>query len=245
MSLNTPEIRQRALAQRLARGGELDLAALAGEFGVSTDTMRRDLIALEERGLVERVRGGAVPRAVPAVPMTERRNVLSEAVLTLALAQVAGANTLVLDGGTSVAALAARLQPRAGLLVVTPAPAVALAAQACGIEVALIGGTMSARGGIATGAETCAALARIAADVTVLGACGLDAEFGLSSDDAGESAVKATMAACAPRCLILTGAEKVGTRARHRTLPPETIDLVITDRALPALAEAPFEILHA
>ena len=49
MSLNTPETRQRALAQRLAQGAELDLALLAGEFGVSTDTVRRDLIALEER----------------------------------------------------------------------------------------------------------------------------------------------------------------------------------------------------
>lgn len=244
MSLNTPEIRQRALAQRLAQGAELDLAALAGEFGVSPDTMRRDLIALEARGLVERVRGGAVPRAVPAGPMAARCNSLSEAVLGLGLAQLRGASTLVLDGGTSVAALAARLEPVPGLLVITPSPAAALAAQARGIEVALIGGTLSPRGGLATGAETCAALAAVAADIAILGACGLEAEFGLSSDDAAESAVKAAMAACAARTLVLTGGDKIGRRARHRTLMPEQIFRVVTDGPAPSLRDAPFEVLH-
>ena len=70
--LNTPEARQGILKGRAAEGSPLVLTHLAEEFGVSTDTIRRDLLALEAQGAVQRVRGGALPVAAPAAPMLER-----------------------------------------------------------------------------------------------------------------------------------------------------------------------------
>ena len=58
---NSPEARQEALRQRLESGLSLSLTALAEEFGVSVDSARRDLKALESRGLARCIRGGALP----------------------------------------------------------------------------------------------------------------------------------------------------------------------------------------
>ena len=55
------EERQQAMAQLISRRGRLSVVQLAGEFEVTTETVRRDLTALEQRGSVRRVHGGAIP----------------------------------------------------------------------------------------------------------------------------------------------------------------------------------------
>lgn len=232
MVLNSPDLRQATLRARLDGGEALEITALTREFGISVDTARRDLDALVAAGVAQRVRGGAVPRSLPARPLRERSAAATETVrcmAELALTAIADAKTLVLDGGTSVLALAQKLAPAPDLLVVTPSPLVGAAVHARGIETFMIGGFVSERGGISVGTDVVAALTGIAADVAVLGACGLDAEFGLSADDFLENAVKKGMAGTALRTIVLTGGEKLGRRARHQTLPPEKIDLIVTD----------------
>ena len=53
--------RQQVMAELVTRRGRVSVADLAVEFGVTTETVRRDLDALEERDLVRRVHGGALP----------------------------------------------------------------------------------------------------------------------------------------------------------------------------------------
>src|SRR5262245_21556145 len=55
------EERQQAMAELVTRRGRVSVVDLAGEFGVTTETVRRDLDSLEERHLVRRVHGGALP----------------------------------------------------------------------------------------------------------------------------------------------------------------------------------------
>lgn len=235
----TPETRQDLLARRLAQGETLRLATLASELGVSLDTLRRDLAALERMGQARRIRGGALPVA-PTPPLARRGTAspLPPALLARAVQTLADATTLLLDGGTSVLALARALDNRPDRLVVTPAPHVAAATHAAGIATVALGGPLSLRGGAATGATALAALDDLTADVAVLGACGLDAEFGLTADDLPEAEMKRAMARASARTIVVTGAARLGTRARHRVLPPEAIDLVVTDAD--ADAAAPF-----
>lgn len=230
MDLNNPEIRLSILRRRLADGAPLVASALADEFAISVDTVRRDLIALERLGAAQRVRGGAVPMGAPAVALRERLEApVPSALVACALARLEGAATLLLDGGTTVLALARALRPAPGLVVMTPSPFVAAATHQSGIETITLPGRISAPGGIAVGAPCEAMLAEVAADVAVLGACGLDAAFGLSSDDLEESVAKRAMARAARLALVLTGGEKLGRRARHRTLAPSELDVLVTD----------------
>ncbi len=240
MDLNIPETRQGLLADRLANGGQIVATDVAGEFGVSVDTVRRDIIALEEAGKAHRVRGGAVPVARPAGTLTDRVAAVGTAhaaIANAALARLAGCSTLLLDGGSTVLCLAERLRPADGLVVMTPSPWVAVACHRNGVECFMLGGRLSVHGGINVGEETASRLSDMAADVAVLGACGLEAGFGMSSDDFEESQLKQAMAESAARCIVLTDAGKIGRRARHRTLLSDTIDLVVTDADRSACAD--------
>ncbi|QQA42392.1 DeoR/GlpR family DNA-binding transcription regulator [Pelagovum pacificum] len=238
MDLNNPDIRQALLRDRLGEGLVLVATDLADEFGVSADTIRRDLIGLERAGVAARVRGGAVPVSPPARPLRERRQdgAIPSELARRAAEQLQGASTLLLDGGTTVLAVAARLRPRAGLLVITPSPFVAALTHGNGIETVVLGGPLSERGGIAVGPRAEAEVADVAADIALVGVCGLEADFGLGSDDLLESTLVRAMSRAATRTIAVTGHEKIGRRARYRTLPPEEIDMIVTDAAQPDTA---------
>ena len=246
-----PELRQETLRARLERGAPLSLGAAAREFGVSTDTIRRDLKALEDRGLARCIRGGAMPVLRPARPAMVRMaqaGAAAERLAAAALALIEDGMAIALDGGTTVLALAQRLPPLPNALIVTPAPGVALATIAAGIPTHLIGGRLSGLGAIAVGHGTVAGFESIAVDLAILGACGMEAAFGLSADDPDEADVKRAMAASSRRTVVLTGQEKLGRRARHRVAACGGLDVLVTDAdrqdTEPFAAEG-LEIVHA
>lgn len=232
MDLNNPEIRQQLLSERLKGGTQIVAAEVADEFGVSVDTIRRDIISLENAGLAHRVRGGAVPVSQPMAPMHQRAFGAKPALDLIAAAtldQLADSKTLALDGGRSVLALARRLPAQPGLLVVTPSPWIAVACQERGIEVFLLGGKLSRSGGIAIGDLPIQQLNGIHIELALLGSCGLDPQFGLSSDDFEEVAMKRALVQAADRSFALVDQTKLGVRARYHTLALNEIDLVVTD----------------
>src|SRR3954452_23542489 len=100
-----PEERQHAIATLVADRGRVQVAAVAEEFGVTMETVRRDLAALERAGMLRRVHGGAVPAGALALVETglgERHSSRSEqkrAIAAAALALLPGADgSIVLDG---------------------------------------------------------------------------------------------------------------------------------------------------
>ncbi|MFT4012595.1 MAG: DeoR/GlpR family DNA-binding transcription regulator [Paracoccus sp. (in: a-proteobacteria)] len=230
-----PELRQQALMRRLDQGQPLTLAAAARQFGVSSDTIRRDLKALQDRGLARVIRGGALPVARPVRPTLERLGEGAEQIRRLvdaALPLIRDGMAIGLDGGTTVLALAQSLPPLPGSLVVTPAPAVALASLAAGIPTQLVGGRLSASGAISVGHAAVDALSGSALDLAFLGVCGLEAGFGLGADDLDESEVKRAMIAAGHRSVALTLQAKIGRRARHRVASCDRISLLITDASV-------------
>ena len=232
MDINTPEARQETLRARLERGLSLSLSATAAEFDVSIDTLRRDLKALEAQGYARCIRGGAMPVARPARPALDRMTETAathEALVAATLPLIEDGMVLMLDGGTTVLALAQALPPLPNGLIVTPAPAVALAALAAGTPVQLVGGRLSPYGAIAVGHEAVEAISGIASDLACLGACGIDATFGLGADDMDESAVKRAMIDAAHRSVVMTTAEKLGRRARHRVAPCKALGVMVSN----------------
>lgn len=249
--LNTPETRQSVLKARVAEGVPFVLTQLAEEFGVSPDTIRRDLLVLEAEGRVQRVRGGALPVVAPSRPVLERAAASSgvaERIAVAARREIRDGMVLMLDGGTTLLQLARSLPDLPRALVVTPSPAVAMESMARGIETILIGGRLSSFGGIAVGQVAERAISDVAADLCLLGACGMEAGFGLGADDPDEAAVKRAMCRASSRRAVLTGASKLGRRARHRVLPCSEFDLLVTDGdadATDPIATCGPEILHA
>ncbi|MFK7852818.1 MAG: DeoR/GlpR family DNA-binding transcription regulator [Granulosicoccus sp.] len=232
MILNIPDIRQLDLAQRLRDGQQIVASEAAKEYGVSLDTIRRDILALEADGKAQRVRGGAVPIAPPARAFHTRLTEdapISPDLVKAAIRQIGDARTLLVDGGRTVLGVVESLPAQEGRLVITPPPWVAIACQNSGISVFLLGGKLHPQGGIATGELALERVGGVSADIAILGACGIDEGFGLSSDDHDEALMKRAMHAASNRTIVVTERSKVGRRARHHTLSISDIDTIVTD----------------
>src|SRR5687767_10290852 len=102
------EERQQAMAQLVTARGRLSVNQLAAEYDVTTETVRRDLSALERMGLVRRVHGGAVPASSLTViesGLAERdsaHTVEKEQIARAALALLPPAgSTVLIDAGST------------------------------------------------------------------------------------------------------------------------------------------------
>lgn len=250
LDLNNPQTRQNALCDRLASGRPLIAAELAGELEISVDTVRRDLIALERKGLLQRVRGGAIPVTPSAPPYSVRAAAPDPKIEPLAdqaVPLLPDDGTVFLDAGTTMNSIATRLTEGFRGTIVTPAPSVALAALDRGVRVHLIGGVLCPEGAMATGGSSEREIEAFAADLCILGACGLWPGFGLSAEDTAEAGVKRAMAMASARTMVVTSAAKIGRRGGHRVLCLEEIDALVTDAPethLAAFRDAGIEIVR-
>lgn len=249
--LNNPAVRQSILRHRVEAGDTLVAGTLATEFDVSLDTIRRDILTLEDAGFVQRVRGGAVPllaRPTPVFSRLEAENPSRDALAEKAAGLTTDGMVLLFDGGATLVSLAHKLPLMPHSLVVTPSPAIALATLSKAIPTVLIGGRMSVAGGLAVGAETVKAISNISADLCFLGACALDLAFGLGADDYDEASVKRQICNSSAKTCVVTTSSKLGRSARHHVVDSQSIDLLVTDaigEAVRAFETIGLEVLHA
>jgi len=231
------EERQLAIAQLVGERGRVSVAEIAERFDVTTETVRRDLSALERMGLVRRVHGGAVPVSTMAafearVSERDRANTAQKhriAHAALGLLPAAGATVLV-DAGTTTSRFAAALPHDHQLTVVTHS--VPVAGQLAGspqIELHLLPGRVRRHTQAAVGAETVTALARLRADVCFLATNGISRAHGLSTPDHEEAAVKRAMVAAARRVVCLADSSKLGVESTLRFADLSDLDVLVTD----------------
>jgi DeoR/GlpR family transcriptional regulator of sugar metabolism len=225
--------RRQVILTRLERDGKVVASELVDALGVSEDTVRRDLRELASGGLVQRVHGGALLPAPASVSFAQRLQVAPEAKAHLAeaaLPLLAGANVVLLDGGTTALELARRLPPDRACTVVTNAPpvAAALAAHPCA-DVVLIGGRMLKDSQTTVGAEAVEALRQVRADVCVLGICSVDAELGITTSHQEEAHVKRAMVAASAEVIALATADKLQTASPWVVAPVADLTHLVTD----------------
>jgi len=215
-----PQERQQWILRRLRSHGRVVAVELAAEFGVSEDSVRRDLRELAAQGLCRRVYGGALPVPVTVPPLKQRRvehTGRKQALARKAATLVRPGQVLLIDAGSTNAAIAAALPERCGLTVVTNAPDVALALlDREGFEIQLIGGRVDPRIGGALGAQAVKELQRVRADLCFPGACALDVAGGLWGFDSEESLFKRAMVEASSETVVAVTSDKLGAVATHR-----------------------------
>lgn len=231
------EERQQAIAGVVSREGRASVTGLAHELDVTTETVRRDLSALERLGLVHRVHGGAVPAnsvAVIEAGLSERdveQVELKERIAIEAIKQLPGAGaTLLFDAGTTTARLASRLPEDLAWTVVTHSvPIAARLASQVGVDLHLLPGRVRTPTHAAVGTQTVRALQDLRADVVFLGTNGLSIDHGLSTPDPDEAATKRALVASARRVVVLADSTKIGQERMVQFARLEEIDLLVTD----------------
>jgi DeoR/GlpR family transcriptional regulator of sugar metabolism len=215
-----PQERQQWILDRLRQSGRVVAVELATEFAVSEDSVRRDLRELAAQGLCKRVYGGALPLSAVVAPLKQRRQEHAGRKLALgrkAATLVRQGQVLLIDAGSTNAAIAAALPRDFGLTVVTNAPDIAqILLEREGFEILLIGGRIDVRIGAAVGAQAVQEMQRVRADICFPGACAVDAIGGLWGFDSEEVLLKRAMVEASGETVVVATSDKLGTVATHR-----------------------------
>ena len=226
-------IRRIAREQHAVRVDEL-----CRELGASPATVRRDLEALEVRGELRRVHGGAVRvesrieeplfEAKAGQAVREKRRIAAAA-----LRRIGPDETLYLDGGSTVLELARLLSDRPGLTVVTNSLRAAAELSSRGPRLILVGGELRRISQTTVGPLTRRLLSEIHVDKAFMGATGIAEREGVTTTDPAEAFTKECVLGQAREIFLLADARKFGKVSFARAGGLDHIHHVITDKRPP------------
>lgn len=227
--------RRHAILALLNEQGEVSVEALAKRFCTSEVTIRKDLGALEKNGLLLRRYGGAVPMPRELIS-DEPLQTLSSAKLAIAKAAVGLLREharVIIDSGSTTAAMIPKLGYKPGLVVMTNSLHVANALRELEHEPALLmtGGTWDPNSESFQGQVAETVLRSYDFDQLFIGADGIDLERGTTTFNEllGLSRV---MAEVSREVIVMVESDKVGRRIPNLELPWKVIHTLITDERL-------------
>ena len=218
--------------------GRVVVELLADRFGVTLQTIRRDLTDLADSGLLDRVHGGAVLRTgVTNFGYEDRRrmNDAAKAAIGRACAQAIPNNSsIILNLGTTTEAVARELLKHSNITVVTNNINVAnilMANESC--EILVAGGALRRSDGGLVGDLTTDFMTQFKVDYAVIGASALDADGDLLDFDLPEVRVSRAIIRQSRQVFLVTDASKLERSAPVRLASLSEIDVVFTDTAFP------------
>jgi len=235
MGAAIPEERRLVIMERVRSRPLVKPGELADELGVSIETIRRDLVALEEDGLVRRVYGGATGTTARAFELTfEKRRIRHRdrkmAIGRLAASLIRPDDTLILDIGTTVDELADVLPLAYRGIVLTNSPLVANAlASRDGIEVITSGGRVRSGDLACFGPVSEAFFRDYFADKAFMGAGGVHPHMGLTDYYPDEIASRRVILEHAAERYVLADSSKLGQVAFGKVCDLAALSAVITD----------------
>ncbi|MES2949666.1 MAG: DeoR/GlpR family DNA-binding transcription regulator [Pseudomonadota bacterium] len=230
--------RKKLIQDRLLQDGEVVAKSLSQEWGVSEDTIRRDLRELAQEGKLQRVHGGALPASKALATLDARQHIAAndkQALGRAGAAMVKPGQLVFLDGGTTALQLARHLDPALRATFVTHSPTVALElASKPLLDIIMLGGTLYRHSMVNVGAAVVAAAAGFRADLYFMGVTGVHATAGLSTGDFEEAAVKRALHAHAAETIVLASTEKLGAASSYVVAAVRELAAVVLLPGVPA-----------
>lgn len=230
--------RQQRIRESLEAGEFLDVRHLGRRFRASASTIRRDLIRLESRGVLRRVHGGAV--SVQAredrlgLPWRATRAHAEKARIgKAAAALVEDGQTVILDGGSTVAEVARNLLGRRLQIITSSIPIAEIFWDSRASEVTLTGGYLYPRLGVLLGPFCEQLLASVSADLLIMGIGGIT-DTGFSNSNSLIVSSERRMIEAARSVMVVADDGKFGRRAMVDLAPLEVADVVVSNEPLDA-----------
>lgn len=207
--------RKQQILALLAEQKQVHSGELSQHFGVSEDSIRRDLRELAAEGLLQRVHGGALPVSAAIAPLETRKNMQTgskRAVAAKAISLIQPGQVVILDGGTTTLELVKQLPETLRFTVVTHSPAIAVALVDFPlVEVILIGGVLYRHSVVTVGAAMLESLNRINADLFFMGVTGIHPETGFTTGNYEEACVKRALSGRAAESVVMASPEKLNS----------------------------------
>lgn len=235
-NLNQRNTQQRRhhIMQIMQEQGEVSVEQLVQLFDTSEVTIRKDLTALEASGFLLRRYGGAI--LMPQDIIEDEQEELSERKLVIAKAaaeRIRDHNRIIVDSGSTTAALIKQLNGKQGLIVMTNSLSVATELRSLENEPTLLmtGGTWDTRSESFQGKVAEQVLRSYDFDQLFIGADGVDLERGTTTFNEliGLSQV---MAEVSREVIVMVESQKIGRKMPNLELNWQQIDVLITDDLL-------------
>ncbi|MEV6035756.1 DeoR/GlpR family DNA-binding transcription regulator [Nonomuraea sp. NPDC052116] len=238
-----PAGRKAQLAAYVTEAGQVTVSALAERFGVSIDTIRRDLDQLSADGVLVRTYGGAVSQATLSrvdravdvrLKMEEREK---EKIAVLAASLVKDGSIIMINGGTTTLAVARNLRNHRDLTVVTNSLLVPPALPPSAVrDVYVFGGavrtlTLATIGPVSFRASDGSEL-DISCDLALIGVGAVSAA-GYTTSNLAEAAMMREMISRATRVAILADSSKFDRRLFAQVSELGGADFLVTDSTPP------------
>jgi DeoR family fructose operon transcriptional repressor len=242
-----PAVRRQRILELVEKSEFIVPSDIAEALDVSGETIRRDLMMLEQSGLLRRVHGGAIQETVgssepdrasrTAFRRSEKREI-AEAAVNL----VQPTDALFLDVGTTVEAIAEAL-PRTfhGTIITNSLHVAFILGDRDNIRIELLGGTLRQGEYTTSGPDAEGQTRGFHADIAFIGAGGITVEDGVTDYSGEDSAVKRNMIAHSTRSFAVVGSEKIGKKALRSVCALNDLAGIITDSEVPQSTVQHFE----
>lgn len=209
---------------------------LSSELDVSQATIRRDLIDMERHGQLARVHGGAVctETQIDEPVFDDKASIATgqkQAIAEAARRFISPNDSIFLDGGSTVLALARLLVDLRNLTVVTNSLRVAGIFASSGPKTILVGGHLRKLSQTFVGPLTAPLLDMLHVDTAFMGTIGFSLEHGLTTTDASEAQTKALVIKHARKRILLADSSKIGKVSFVKFGIADNLDMLITDNA--------------
>ena len=231
--------RQQEIIGLIKRHGRVEVADLAERWDVSAVTIRHDLNALQARGLLMRMRGGALPANVLAHELTLSEKETAASAIKHAIGQTAATliehdESLILDSGSTTEALAQHFPTDRPVTVLTNGFNIArLLAEQDNVELMMTGGHLRRKSQSFHGPQAEASLAHLRFSKLILGVDGLSIDFGLTTHFGPEATLNRKMIDVAQDVIVVADSSKFGRYGTHHIAPIDRVSVLVTDDAIP------------
>jgi DeoR/GlpR family transcriptional regulator of sugar metabolism len=229
------QVRRHDIVQLVNQYGEVSVDELASRFGTSEVTIRKDLASLEKNGLLLRRYGGAIslPQEVVTDSVSKRVSIQKDLVAKAAARLIRDHHRIVIDSGTTTAALIQQVDDKHGLVVMTNTLHIANALQELENEPTLLmtGGTWDPHSESFQGKVAESVLRSYDFDQLFIGCDGIDLARGTTTFNE-LTGLSQVMAEVSREVIVMAESEKIGRKIPNLELGWDAIDVLVTDSGL-------------
>ncbi len=230
--------REEQIIELLQGEGELSVTELSKQLGVSAVTVRTDLRSLAAKGMLLRTRGSAVVAYHPLLLEKQASNpTAKEAIAKAAATLVSDGDRLMITNGTTSALIARYLLGKRDLQVVTNSTLlIPYARTNTNMSMTIVGGEFRPSAEALVGPNAIRQLQEYHVAIAFTGTDGFTLEHGLTTHLVENAEIVRKMCAQAVKKVLVADSSKYGKQGFVRIFPMSEIDVLITDKALPAEA---------
>lgn len=228
------DTRKRAILAILSEEGSLSVSSLSQELGVSEVTIRSDLKEMEERGFLNRTRGGATPAMHRDILERQKERVEAKNRIAKAAADlVKDGDVIMIEAGTTTAMVAKYLVGKRDIHIVTNSSLVfAYARLNPALQITMTGGEFRRPTESMVGPIALDTVARLNVKIAFVGTDGFSLERGMTTHLVEGAEIVRAMKRHAGTTVLVADSSKYGRVGFASVLPLTEVDLIITDEEL-------------